>query len=150
MVFKTGSIMAIVGGVIMLIVGLVELDMLLYEFYFSVLIDLGYKIALFINIIMTLMWGAIAIFISVSKLRGQIIEDNYLLLLGIGGLIAMFIPIYFSTSGYYFYIRLISTYYIDIGLILTGGILDIAMTGVDQKEFIHRKKIYSNKYEENQ
>ena len=99
---------------------------------------------------MTAIWGAVVIFISVSKLKGKIIDDKYLLLLGIGGLILYFIPIWFNPYYYNGSIKLIRIYYIDIALILTGGILDYAMTGVDQKELIHRKKIYSNKYEDNQ
>lgn len=149
MVFKSGPIMAIVGGVILLLIGLFGLESLLYGYYYYSG-DLWETIALYVNAFMTLIWGSIAIFISVSKLKGHISGDNFLLLIGIGGLIGIFIPIYLDQTYYLYSIRLLRTYYIDIGLILVGGILDVAMIGAEQNDLIHRKNIYNKKYEENQ
>ena len=113
----------LLGGMILLITGLFQTR--LYGYTGDALIFY------YIHAIVTIAWACFAIASSIILLRGN--NKGYIILLiaGIGALIRNFIPIYqYDPYGYGYIITIYlssSMVYIDIVLMLLGGIYGVAL-----------------------
>ncbi|HDZ16713.1 hypothetical protein LCGC14_1066180 [marine sediment metagenome] len=119
--------MGLLGGAILLLYGL----MISRLYYYGTDESTVFR---YINAIVTILWASMAIFSSVILLRGNKVGYTILLIAAIGGLIGNFIPIFSYDQGYG-YIEIIylnGTAYIDLVLMLIGGIYGVALP--DKKE----------------
>ena len=123
---KIGAILGFIGGVILLIVGLSGISMSLNMYSPG-----------FVPIFIPYITAGVTSAISAMGLYGAVlvIRDNFsgytfLLIAGIIGIIGTFIPIYSYDDGYgwiYSYYLTSSFSFIDLVLMLIGGILGFAL-----------------------
>ncbi|MHA2035566.1 MAG: hypothetical protein ACW972_03160 [Promethearchaeota archaeon] len=114
----------LLGGLILLLYGLMSTRL-----YYSIPDES--TVFRYIHGIVTIVWAFMAISSSVLLLRGNKVGYIILLLAGIGGLVGSFIPIFAYDPYGYGYIQVIylnGTAYIDIVLMLLGGIYGVALT----------------------
>jgi hypothetical protein len=123
---RLSPFLALLGGTILLITGLVGSQTIYYD---TSPWDIVY-IFRYINAGVTAIWAGLAIYGAVLAIRGKEQGRQYMLLAGIGGIIGTFIPIYAWEiwEGYTRTIKLNSSaMFIDVVLILIGGILGYAL-----------------------
>ena len=130
---RIGALLGLIGGTLLLINGLVGMTMARMSGY----IDPDYPSFLFyITSGTTIAWSCIALYGTVKIYRDEKMGKKYLLIAGIVGIIATFIPIYFYDSGYgiqTFYLS--STFlYVDLVLIIVGGVLSYALAEKKEEE----------------
>ena len=140
---KAGSILGIIGGLMMVIGGIYFLNIILssiegrsipYEM-------LPFSNASILNCILTAVWGFLAIIGALAGIKGKV--GNYLLLIAGGLAVAGFFINSYPGEGYYPSVPLSSSFFyfyfsandvhnillslIDPLLILTGGIIGVAV-----------------------
>jgi hypothetical protein len=114
----------LLGGLILLLYGLMST-----RIYYSVPDES--TVFRYIHGIVTIVWALMAVFSSVILLRGNKVGYILLLIAGIGGLVGSYIPIFSYDPYGYGYIQVIylnGTAFIDIVLMLIGGIYGVALT----------------------
>ena len=114
--------LGLLGGSILLLYGL-----MISRLYISV--NDESTVFIYINAIVTILWAIMALTSSVILLRGNKVGYIILLIAAIGGLVGNFIPIFSFDQGYG-YIEIIylnGTAYIDVVLMLIGGIYGVAL-----------------------
>ncbi|MHA1785633.1 MAG: hypothetical protein ACTSX4_12160 [Candidatus Helarchaeota archaeon] len=133
---KIGGIIAIIGGSLLLIGGLIALgtmSMLETTLQFAGLTwaDIGFNpIILYLNFIFTLVWGIIAMIASIMALKENNLGNVLNLIIGIVACVGLFIPIgVLSIPGATIVtISLNSSFiYVDPFLVLIGGILGLKL-----------------------
>jgi peptidoglycan/LPS O-acetylase OafA/YrhL len=130
---RVGAILGLIGSVLLLVVGLSGIAML--RVVYSGVSDYPYFLG-YITSGTTIAWSAIGLYGVVKMYREEEIGKKILLIAAVVGIIATFIPIYFYDTGYGY----IQTYYlsgtfvyIDLVLMLVGGILSFALAGKKER-----------------
>lgn len=131
--YRPGAIVGLIGSIILLVVGLTGITLVRSIYYLSP--DYPYFIV-YINSGVTIALSAFALYGVIKQFKQEKAGREILLIVGIVGIIASFIPIYFYDQGYGY----IQTFflggtfvYIDLVLILVGGILGYALTGKEEE-----------------
>jgi hypothetical protein len=127
---KSGYILGLIGGTIMLVFGLEDIQL---NMSIIILGGLTSPIPLYarvLNLVVPIVWGVLGITGAVIGLRGTQMGDYLMLIAGIGGLAGTFIPIamYEMVPSYMVPVFLNGSFiYIDVILMILGGILSIAL-----------------------
>jgi len=114
----------LLGGLILLLYGLI-----MTRIYYGAGESVVFR---YIHAIVTIVWAFLALSSSVILLRGNKVGYIILLIAGIGTLVGTFIPIFSYDS--YGVIYLNGTAYIDVVLMLIGGIYGVALTEKKERQ----------------